>query len=86
MSAIRGILADLWYQFPVGMTTYGRCATGCGTPARGGRVCKICLAQELHDLGIPSFEISELLQLHREMQRVRMALADAELRMKDFGI
>lgn len=40
---------------PVGVTTTGPCAKGCGEGARGSGVCRNCLAAELQEL-VPSVD------------------------------
>jgi hypothetical protein len=75
---IRGILSDLWYQHPTGVTTMGPCATGCGNSSRGSRVCKDCLEKELLEAGCKPADVAYLMLAHHALQQAVWGVADAE--------
>lgn len=47
---IEQLISEIRYQLPLGVTTFGPCATeGCAEMARGSRRCIDCLEKELCD-------------------------------------
>lgn len=59
---------------PVGVTTMGSCAKGCGEYARGSGTCRNCLVAELQ-AAAPGFDWSAFVET---MQASKVAIIDAE--------
>lgn len=87
MSRILDLTNELIYQYPTGITTHGPCANGCGNMARGARLCKVCVQQELLALGVPKRKVAALvaalvlvqdLDADDIMRDARMAVMDAK--------
>ena len=71
----RDTYSRLRYELaPVGVTTMGPCAKGCGEYARGSGVCRNCLVAELQ-VAVPCFDWSAFVET---MQASKVAIIDAE--------
>lgn len=69
----------IWWlkkQYPVGVTTFGPCANGCGMSARGGRVCAECLTKELEKVVGAELATELYLSISR-LHRVECAVLEA---------
>lgn len=59
------LIAEIRYQYPLGVTTWGPCETGgCDGTARGSRRCVNCLTDDLADIVGPVAR-----QFHRDTAR-----------------
>ena len=75
MKKLNDLLADIYYQLPIGVTTWGMCDNNCGNSARGCRVCISCLEKELADI-VGSKIASDIVEKAKNIQKMRIEIEE----------